>query len=144
MEYETADSITAEEYMELRKIVGWGLYPLEQAVDGLKNTTHIYALKKDGKTIALLRILWDHGYVVYIADVIVRPEFQGQGLGRKLMTHAMEYIRGLLKQGWRVMVSLMAAKGKEEFYKKFGFFTRPDEEHGCGMSQWIEKGEGNV
>ena len=47
MEYETTDSITAEEYMELRKIVGWGLYPLEQAKDGLKNTTQIYALKKD-------------------------------------------------------------------------------------------------
>ena len=85
-----------------------------------------------------MRVLWDHGYVVYIADVIVRPEYQGQGLGRALMNHAMEYIRGMLKPGWHVMVSLMSAQGKEEFYKKFGFITRPDESHGCGMCQWIE------
>jgi hypothetical protein len=39
------------------------------------------------------------------------------------------------------MVSLMAAQGKEEFYKKFGFFTRPDETHGCGMCQWIQAQE---
>ena len=36
------------------------------------------------------------------------------------------------------MVSLQSAKGKEEFYKRFGFATRPTEEHGCGMHRWME------
>ena len=138
MEYEITDKITPQEYMELRELVGWPQFPLEQAEGGLAGTTHTCCYRKDGKPIALLRVLWDHGYVVYIADVIVRPEYQGQGLGRALMNHAMEYIRGMLKPGWHVMVSLMSAQGKEEFYKKFGFITRPDESHGCGMCQWIE------
>ena len=30
-------------------------------------------------------------------------------------------------------ITLMAAKGKEEFYEKFGFFKRPTEKFGCGM-----------
>ena len=138
MEYEITDYVTAEEYMELRKLVGWGLFPLEQAAEGISHTTHLCCFRKDGLAIGLLRVLWDHGYVVYIADVIVRPEYQGQGLGRALLDHAMAYIRSVLKPGRKVMVSLMAAKGKEDFYKKFGFFTRPDEAHGAGMCQWIE------
>ena len=138
MEYEITDHISAEEYMELRRLVGWSEFPLEQAAEGIAHTTYLRCFCKDGKVIALVRVLWDHGYVVYIADVIVRPEYQGQGLGRALMNTAMDFIRSTLKPGRSLMVSLMAAKGKEEFYKKFGFFTRPDEEHGCGMCQWLE------
>ena len=91
--------------------------------------------------IALARVLTDHGYVVYIADVIVHPDFQGQGLGRALMNNVMDFIKSQLKPGYKKMVSLMAAQGKEEFYKKFGFFTRPDETHGCGMCQWLQAQE---
>ena len=83
-------------------------------------------------------MLWDYGYVVYIADVIVRPEFQGQGLGRVLMNNAMDFIKSQLKLGYKVMVSLMAAKGKEEFYKKFDFVEHPSEKYSCGMCQWME------
>ena len=78
------------------------------------------------------------GSNIMLLGLDIVPEYQGQGLGRALMNHAMEYIRGMLKPGWHVMVSLMAAQGKEDFYKKFGFITRPDESHGCGMCQWIE------
>ena len=43
-----------------------------------------------------------------------------------------------MKSGYRIMVSLKAAKGKESFYKKFGFIERPNEDFGPGMHQWIE------
>ena len=76
--------------------------------------------------------------MVYIADVIVHPEFQGNGLGRAVMEQIMAQIRAWLKPGYKVMVSLMSAKGKEPFYNKFGFINRPDERFGCGMCQWME------
>ena len=141
MDYEITDYITPEEYMEMRKLVGWTDFPMEQAEQGLKHSAHLCVFRKDGKVIALARVLTDHGYVVYIADVIVRPEYQGQGLGRALMNNSMDYIKSQLKPGYKKMVSLMAAQGKEEFYKKFGFFTRPDETHGCGMCQWFSSTE---
>jgi len=136
--FEITNHITAEEYMEMRKIVGWHAFPLEQAEEGLKHTAFLYCLRKDGKPVALGRAIWDHGYVVYIADVIVVPEYQGQGLGRGVMEYLMDKIRGIVKPGYLVMVSLMAAKGKEPFYNKFGFVDRPSEQFGCGMHQWIE------
>jgi predicted GNAT family N-acyltransferase len=130
------DYITPEEYMEFRKAVGWSSFPIEQAAQGLKNS-YIFCLRKDGQAIALGRVIWDHGYVVYIADVIVLPEFQGSGYGRMVMEKIMTTINSWLKPDYKVMVTLVAAKGKEEFYEKFGFIKRPNENFGCGMCQWI-------
>jgi len=33
----------------------------------------------------------------------------------------------------------MSAKGRETFYKQFGFEERPNEKLGVGMTQWISK-----
>ncbi|MBQ2355803.1 MAG: GNAT family N-acetyltransferase, partial [Treponema sp.] len=104
MDYEIANQISAEEYNEMRKIVGWQALSNEQAADGLKHTSHLCCFRKDGKTIAFCRVLWDHLYVAFIADVIVRPEFQGKGLGRELMNNAMEFIRSQLRPGYKIMV----------------------------------------
>ena len=138
IDYEITNHITPEEYMEMRKLVGWGMFPLEQAQQGLENSFILACFRVDGKPVALGRAVSDHGYVVYIADVIVAPEYQGNGLGRKIMEYLLEQIKASMKPGYRVMISLLAAKGKEEFYNKFGFVDRPNEAFGCGMHQWIE------
>ena len=130
------DTITAEEYMEFRKVAGWSLFPIEQAQEGLDNS-YVFCLRQEDKPIGLGRIVWDHGYVVYIADVIVLPEYQGNGYGRMIMERMMSAIRSWLKPGYKVMVSLLSAKGKEEFYTRFGFDKRPSDRFGCGMCQWI-------
>ena len=130
------DYITAEEYMEFRKAVGWAEFPLEEAEQGLKNS-FICCLRRDGKAIALGRIVSDRGYVSYIADIIVLPEYQGNGYGRMVMEKVMSMINSWLKPGYKMMVSLCSAAGKEEFYEKFGFIKRPSENYGCGMCQWI-------
>lgn len=130
------DNMTPEEYMDFRQTVGWSSFPLEQAKEGLANS-YIFCLRKEGKAIALGRVVWDHGYVVYIADVIVLPEYQGSGYGRLVMEKIMATVNSWLKPGYKVMVTLVSAKGKEEFYEKFGFIKRPNEDFGCGMCQWI-------
>ena len=137
-DYKLTDYITPEEYMAMRKIVGWSEFPLEQAAEGLKNSFVLVCFRVDGRPVAIGRAVSDRGYVVYIADVIVVPEYQGKGLGRKVMNTLMENIKDSMKPGYRIMISLLAAKGKEEFYKKFGFVDRPDADFGCGMHQWLE------
>ena len=127
IDYEITDKITPEEYMELRRIVGWGEFPLEQAAKGLEGSFILICYRVGGKPVGLGRAVSDHGYVVYIADVIVIPEYQGQGLGREIMNALLDKIKESLKPGYRVMISLLAAKGKEGFYKKFDFVERPAE-----------------
>jgi GNAT superfamily N-acetyltransferase len=138
IDYEVTNYITPEEYMEMRRLVEWSAFPLEQAAEGIKNTFILICFRVDGKPVALGRAVSDRGYVVYIADVIVIPEYQGNGLGRKIMESLMEQIKASMKPGYRIMISLMAAQGKEKFYNKFGFVDRPSEFYGCGMHQWIE------
>ena len=137
MDITITNTITTEEYLGLRQAVGWSVFPAEQAESGLQNS-HVICFRDNDKAVALGRVIWDHGYSVLIADVIVAPEYQGKGLGRKLMEAIMEYIRSLLKPSYRIMISLMAAENKQGFYKKFGFIERPNEFFGPGMHQWIE------
>lgn len=137
MDITITNTISPEEYLGLRQAVGWSVFPREQAESGLQNS-HVICFRDKEKAVALGRVIWDHGYSILISDVIVTPEYQGQGLGRKLMEEIMSYIRSLLKPGYRIMISLMAAENKQGFYKKFGFIERPSELFGPGMHQWIE------
>ena len=142
--YSITDSVTPEEYMKLREAVGWGLFPLEEAEAGLSNS-YIWCLRDNeasGKPIGIGRVIWDHGYVMYIADIIVIPEYQGKGLGRVIMEQVMDFIHEQLKPGYKFMVSLCSAKGKEEFYRKFGFVVRPNDDVGPGMHQWFVNEQG--
>lgn len=142
--YSITDSITPEEYMKLRGAVGWGLFPLEEAEAGLSNS-YIWCMRDNeasGRPIGIGRVIWDHGYVMYIADIIVIPEYQGNGLGRVIMEQVMDFIHEQLKPGYKFMVSLCSAKGKEEFYKKFGFVVRPNDDVGPGMHQWFANEQG--
>ena len=137
------NDITAEEYMELRDRVGWMQFPLEEAKICVEKAYMVLCARDGDKAIGVVRLLWDGGYIAFLSDVIVIPEYQGQGLGRVLMESIMAFIHEQLKPGYRFMVSLLAAKGKEEFYQKFGFETRPNETVGAGMHQWLvnEKSE---
>ena len=131
------DDISAEEYMELRRRVGWCEFPIDEAQAGLDNAYMIKCVRDNEKAIAVVRLLWDGGYIAFLSDVIVDPDYQGQGIGRKLVETCIDRIKADSKPGYKVKMCLMAAKGKEAFYKKFGFDERPNEKLGSGMDQWF-------
>lgn len=137
MNIELKHSLTVEEYNALRRSVSWKELPEEQAKRGLSNTYYLTAAVLNGETIGLARVISDGGYVAYIADVIVNQEYQGKGVGRMILNDVMDYIKNVLSRGETVMVILVAAKGKEEFYEKFGFIKRPNEQYGAGMTLWL-------
>ena len=109
------DHITPEEYLELRKKVGWMQFPLEEAKKCVEYAYMVICVRDDEKAIGVVRLLWDGGYVAFLSDVIVSPEYQGRGLGRLVMETIMNYIKEQLKPGYRIMVSLLAAHGNEDF-----------------------------
>ena len=131
------DDITAEEYMELRKKVGWREFPLEEAQAGIDNAYMIRCVRDGEQALGVVRLLWDGGYIAFLSDVIVDPEYQGQGIGRELVQTCIDRIKADAKPGYKVKMSLMAAQGKEPFYRKFGFEERPNERLGAGMDQWL-------
>lgn len=68
-----------------------------------------------GKLIAAGRALADGVDCSYICDVAVHPEYQGQGLGKQLVSRLVEISKDHRK------IILYAAVGKEPFYLKLGF-----------------------
>ena len=132
------DYITPEEYMALRKKVGWMEFPLEEARNCVEYAYMVLCARDENdKAIGVVRLLWDGGYVAFLSDVIVVPEYQGQGIGRTLVEAVIKRIKDDMKPGYKVKLNLNSAKGKEPFYEKFGFQIRPNEDAGAGMDQWL-------
>lgn len=133
------NEISAENYTLLRASVGFREIPLSQAVKGLRNTSYLIAALDGSSPVGMARLLWDGGYTAFLADVIVHPDYQGLHIGKTMVDKIIDYVYSQMEPGDKVLINLEAAKGKEPFYLKFGFEQRPNEEHGAGMSQWIEK-----
>ena len=129
----TLDSvITREEYIELRATTPWTPVRPNRVDELLKNSTFLVRAKVDGKTAGIARALFDYGYTMYIGDVIVKPEYQGQGIGRMLVEHLISKAKESVDPEDFLFINLMAAKGKDGFYEKLGFAKR-DDQTGWGM-----------
>ena len=133
------NKLSLKEYCELRLSVAWESIIEEQAQSGLDNSDFIIACRDDNNIVGCARIFWDKGYIAYLADVMVKPEYQNQGIGKKLVRECITYIDSQLKDGWRIKIVIVSAKGKERFYEKLGFELRPNECNGAGMQVWREE-----
>lgn len=135
------DSISVEDYNRLRKSAGWRDIEPHQAQRGIDHSAYIVSAVIDGQTVGMGRLVTDGGHVALITDIVVLPEYQGKGIGKTIVNRIMGCIRDSLKPGESVNVNVMTAKGKEPFYRQFGFVERPNDELGAGMTQWIARGE---
>ncbi|KAL8122530.1 putative acetyltransferase TAP2 [Apium graveolens] len=118
--------------------VGWPRRPLSKLAAALKNSYMVAALhsttvsaEKEGdgnrKLIGLARATSDHAFNATIWDVLVDPEYQGQGLGKALIE---KIIRALLQRDIG-NITLFADSQVVEFYQNLGF--QPDPEGIKGM-----------
>ncbi len=122
-----------EEFNLLYDAVGWGAYDNEISQKALSNNTYSVSVYDEDKIIGYGRIIGDGIVFLYIHDVMVLPEYQGKGIGTLIMKKLLEYIEILKEKNPYLRTYLGASKGKEEFYKKFGFITRNEYGVGEGM-----------
>ncbi|MNC50701.1 Acetyltransferase (GNAT) family protein [compost metagenome] len=120
-----------EEYMLLIESTGWGGI-LEKGRTllncSLENSWYsISVYTKNNEIIGFGRVLSDGSLHALICDVIILPEYQGNGIGSELLQKLIMKC----KQHNILMIQLFSAKEKYEFYEKHGFEKRPD--HSPGM-----------
>ena len=139
MEINYTVQMTGEEYNELRGSVNWKLLTPGQAERGLVHTAFVVAARDGERIVGMGRMLFDFGYTAYLGDVIIRPEYQGKGIGTEIVTRLKDMVMDAAEPGDRIMFILGAAAGKEGFYERFGFKVRPNEFSGSGMSMWRVK-----
>ena len=130
---EFKDSISIKEFCRLRQSVGFQKLTDEQAKKVLENTSIIINVVHEEKSVGVVRILTDMVTDAYITDVIIDPDFQGTGLGRKMLDKALEDLKKLSVSNVKLACSLYTNQGKELFYEKFGFQKLPNGRYGYGM-----------
>jgi predicted N-acetyltransferase YhbS len=80
----------------------------------LREAQVIVTARCDSRLIGISRALTDHCYATYLADLAVDKEFQGRGIGRRLIeeTHRAA--------GKETMIILIAAPGARSYYPHIG------------------------
>lgn len=119
---------TIVEYRRLRAAVGWLNGDATAQEEGLAHALYSAVIERDGEAVAMGRVIGDGGNYFYVQDIIVLPDLQGQGLGRRIMDAVMDYIHAHARAG--AFIALMAARGKASFYLPYGFIPRPDDAPG--------------
>ena len=124
---------TATEFNTLTELVGWGTRENNIIEEALKNTLYSLCVYDVDKLIGYGRIIGDKTIFLYIQDIMVIPKYQGKQIGTGIMNKLIEKINEYKKINPEIRTYLGASKGKESFYEKFGFVSRPNEELGAGM-----------
>lgn len=123
----------------LRKAVGWSEFSPRQLDAAEKNSEWAITAFDGEKAVGMARAVGDGGYHYLLCDVMVFPEYQGHGIGRAMLESLDDYINSCLLDNERIMITLLAEKGKEAFYEKFGYEVRPSDMRGAGMSKCTAK-----
>ena len=108
--------INEDEVIDLYKANEWSSAdkPLE-LIAALANSHSLVTAKADGKLIGLGNAISDGYLVVYYPHMLVHPDYQGKGVGRKMM-EAFQSIYGNFHQ------QMLTADGEAiDFYKTLGF-----------------------
>lgn len=115
------NELTPEEFIDLWETV-WDEPPsYEQTRLALEHTLFRVSVFDGEKIVAMARMIGDMGLCYYIKDVVVRPEYQKQGIGRTLINELMKFIRENGVVGTNIFVELCAMPDKIPFYERFGF-----------------------
>jgi len=109
----------AETYLALRSGAGLSGYGKDAVVLGLKNTLHAVMLFDGEKAVGMGRLIGDGGLFLQITDIAVLPEYQGQGLGKRIMAALTDYMETELPKS--AYVSLIADVPANGLYEQFGF-----------------------
>jgi ribosomal protein S18 acetylase RimI-like enzyme len=104
--------LNVNDFLDLVQRVWSGNYNKELADQAIKCTRNITAWD-NGELVGCVRILTDGYFFGTIPEILVRPDYQKTGIGKKLMELAWEFSPTSLFFG--------AQAGNEAFFEKLGY-----------------------
>lgn len=129
IKYFNNKEILPEELHALADTQGWGdSRPIERNTRAIKGSIFIASARHGKRLIGILRLAGDSAYCLHIADFIVHPEYQRQGIGTKLLEMCLEYAKAE-KIGIDDNMgefTLFANVSADVFYEKLGFKLTPN------------------
>ncbi|MBN1453618.1 MAG: GNAT family N-acetyltransferase [Anaerolineales bacterium] len=125
-----------DQFWELFQTTGWNenyqLSP-DDLMRALRSSWYVLSAYDGVRLVGFGRLVSDGVLHAMIYELIVLPEYQGQGVGGEILEKLVEKCR---ETGVRD-IQLFCAQGKRDFYEKRGFVARPGD--GPGM-QYVCQG----
>nr|YP_009396100.1 hypothetical protein [Melanothamnus harveyi]ARW65378.1 hypothetical protein [Melanothamnus harveyi] len=122
----TCKKVNLEELEKLCDSVGWVRRPLKKVKFALENSflaiSIFYIENNNKRLIGFARVTSDGSFNATIWDVVIHPDFQGNGLGTLLMNQIIKELRNCDIS----TITLFADPEVLKFYKHIGFVIDPD------------------
>ena len=121
--YRVGSPLNLDEVIDVYRSSGLGLRrPIDDraCVERMFAEANLVVGAWDGdRLVGLVRTLTDFCYVAYLADLLVRAEYQKRGIGRELIRKTRAEL------GAKASVVLLAAPAAEDYYPRLGFTKHP-------------------
>lgn len=116
MKIQRNERIDVHELNNLLKTVGWGINSPQKLQESLNLSWGWITVRDDAnKLIGFVQVLSDGIKHAYILRLLVHSEYQGKGIGTKIMENLMDLL------GENGLSPVLLTKPSEEtFYSKFG------------------------
>lgn len=124
--FSTDREIDLYELEELCDAVGWSRRPLRKVKKAIQHSFLVVSMWEQRgnkrRLIGFSRATSDHAFNATIWDVVVHPDFQGQGMGKALMAFVIKKLRGEDISN----ITLFADPHVVDFYRHLGFLQDPE------------------
>ncbi|HAZ46144.1 MAG TPA: GNAT family N-acetyltransferase [Cyanobacteria bacterium UBA11371] len=124
--FSTEREIDLYELEELCDAVGWSRRPLRKVRKAIQHSFLVVSMwemrANRRRLIGFSRATSDHAFNATIWDVVVHPDFQGQGLGKSLMKYTIKKLRSEDISN----ITLFADPHVVDFYHGLGFISDPE------------------
>ncbi|MFV5490869.1 MULTISPECIES: GNAT family N-acetyltransferase [Acinetobacter] len=125
-----SDSVQESEILELYCANQWSAAEKPQLLlEALNHSHSLVTARIDGRLVGLGNAISDGYLVVYFPHLLVHPELQGQGIGRRIVQTLLERYAGFHQ---KILVADQHATG---FYQALGFSPAGQTE-----AMWIYQG----
>jgi GNAT superfamily N-acetyltransferase len=118
IEYIREQTLSADEFIEiLQRSTLAERRPVSdhEAIAGmLEHASLIVTARSEGRLVGVARSITDFSYCTYLSDLAVDTEFQGQGIGRKLIDRTHELA------GRNTILILLSAPNARTYYPHIG------------------------
>jgi GNAT superfamily N-acetyltransferase len=117
-----------DEVVALYRSVGWTVYSDAPHVlrAALHGSSRVVTARRTGSLVGLARVISDDATICYLQDVLVHPEAQRGGIGRRLVEAALRPYASVRQ---KVLLTDDQA-GQRAFYESLGY--RETRDHGPG------------
>ena len=113
--------LNPDDVQDICASVGWSKREPELISRALNNSLAVVSIWDKSIIVGFARATGDEVFNATIWDMVVRPNYQGKGIGKLVMIELLKDLDLFSIP----LITLYADPGTDGFYKKFGFLTDP-------------------